>query len=89
VVSTFAALLATAPIRFRSLKSDAFYRVLRDKWDEPPRSARRRVAVTRLVLFTSYKRANSLKGWILLGALGAEFVAVSLVAVAVAVIVAQ
>jgi hypothetical protein len=85
--ATLVALIAAVPFRYRSMKTGATYNVVRDKWNDPPPIARRRVTVTRLMLFESYKRRNSVKGWILTVAIAIEFAAVALLALAVALII--
>lgn len=92
VVAAGAALITNLP---RNLESARTYgpksldRLIRLRWDDSPRAAKRRIALTRLGLLHSYKKVNNFKGRVLIAAVIAEVVAVAAVAVAVTIVLAE
>jgi hypothetical protein len=82
-------LLTNLPWRFQATQTAALELVLRDKWSDPPWMARRRIAVTRLKLYASYRRGNKEKGILLGVAILTELLALSVLAVGIGLVLAN
>jgi hypothetical protein len=87
VIAAVAGLLGNSPRTYRGVKSAALERLLREKWSDPPRIARRRVAATQVVIYHSYRKVNRFKAFMLAGAIGSEVIAVMFLAVAIALVI--
>jgi hypothetical protein len=83
------ALAVMIPRGYDATNAVALADVLRDRWQNPPWMARRRVAATRLKIYASYRRGNRRKGILLALAIACEVCAVFLLAVAIALVIAD
>jgi hypothetical protein len=87
VASSALALIVGIPIfRFRGAAPVGLEAIRLNKWRDRDWVARRRVAGTEVVMMKSYKRANRVKAWFLVGAGSAQIVALVALSVTVAVI---
>lgn len=87
VIAAVAGLAGNSPRKYRGSKSAALERLLREKWSDPPRIARRRVAATHVVIYHSYRKVNRFKAFMLTGAIASEVAAVILLAVAIGLVI--
>jgi hypothetical protein len=88
-LATATALLVAFPWRVEATRTAALEGVLRDRWNDPESPARRRVAVTRLKLYATYRRANRRKGLLLALAILSEVAAVMLLGSAIGLVIAH
>lgn len=86
-VSAMLALVTYAPLRERGPAVGELGMVLRETWDEGADFARKKVVATRLLLIKTTQDANDRRASALLAAVGAQAVAVILLAIAVALVV--
>ncbi|MFL5924558.1 MAG: hypothetical protein ACJ743_09985 [Gaiellaceae bacterium] len=87
VIAAVAGLVGNSPRKYRGAKSAALEHLLREKWSDPPRVARRRVARTHVVIYHSYRRVNRFKAFVLTAAITSEVVAVLFLAVAIGLVI--
>jgi len=87
------ALMANAPGEYQGVnrgEPDDEYgleNIVRSRWGNPRPIARRRVAMTRIVILAAYKAKNTRKGRLLIGATAAEALAIVFLGVTVAFII--
>ncbi len=92
VAAALLALIASAPGKYRGVTGGSqdddlgLETVVRTRWGDPPATARRRVALTRLVILDPYKSRNTRNGRLLIAATVAQAGAVLALAVAVALV---
>jgi hypothetical protein len=83
-LSALLAIATYAPHRERGPEVDGLGAVLKETWDEGADFARKKVMATRLLLLKTMQDANDRRAYALLAAVGAQAIAVVLLAVAVA-----
>jgi hypothetical protein len=88
-VAAALALTVMIPRGYEATNPVALADVLRDRWRDPAWMARRRVAATRLKIYASYRSGNRRKGILLALALACEVGAVFLLAIAIALVIAD
>ncbi|MCZ7662716.1 MAG: hypothetical protein M5U22_07170 [Thermoleophilia bacterium] len=88
----FAALLALAtnlPLRYREIDVPTTLAMMQAHWGETSTSALARTTATRAALLRGAQRANNMKSWLLVAALGCEAIALVLLVVVVALLLGQ
>jgi hypothetical protein len=88
-LAVVSALVANFPSKLQAAKTAALEAVLRDNWRDSESVARRRIAVTRLKLYGSYRRGNKRKAIGLMVAVAGEVLAVLFLAVAIGLVIAS
>jgi hypothetical protein len=82
------ALFVVVPHRYRGPTRAGLEKVRRERWDDVTGSALSKVSATRIVMLASYRKANGVKAWLLVAAIGIEVLAIATLAVAVALVIA-
>lgn len=89
LVAIAAALATNLPVAYKHVLPSELRTAVKESWDDSASVARRRVAHTRVDALESARKLNGVKAWILFGAITAEFLALVLVGIAVAVVIAE
>jgi hypothetical protein len=88
VLAIGAALATNVPLIYRNVTPEALTGAVNGRWSESPSAARRKVAYTRIDVLKSARSVNTVKAWILFGAMACELCALVIVAVAVGLVIA-
>lgn len=76
VVAAALAIGANAPQLYRAVDTGALGKLVRERWSLPADDALKTLTATRLADLQRAQRANDTKGWLLLGAVVAQGVAI-------------
>jgi hypothetical protein len=87
VLAGIGGILANVPLFYISVNPPDLQAAVNSMWDDDPKVAEQRVAATRVNVLTRAKKLNNVKGYILMGAVTAEVLAVVFLALAIRVII--
>jgi hypothetical protein len=88
VVAAILAVLSNLPLPYRTTRPEDLQFAIEELWSDGAAEATQMTSATRVTFLRRAQNLNQVKGYVLLGAFGAEVVAVALLAVAISKILA-